>query len=821
MIEWVVSSCILILAVIALRYLLRGKISLRLQYALWLLVLARLLLPVSFGSTDISVMSVVEKAPAVQAVESVRDVDTIWQADNGSVQGLPAGAAADNTPLQIAPSATSDDQFGRMSSALTLRKVLLPVWWGGAAVTLLVFLTANLCFAGRLRKRRRSLAVEGTSLPVYVAQERAVPCLFGLFRPAVYVTPEAAEDGTLLRHTVAHETTHFRHGDHVWALLRTVCLALHWWNPLVWWAAKLSRQDGELACDEATIRALGEGERAAYGRTLIRMACGPGSHVLLTATTMDGGKTSLHERIVLLAKKPRTAVAAAIVVVLAAALCVGCTFTGAKKTEPSADLGPIAAMMAELTVDDVADWDVTEYPNITLGRLVTAMNGAAAHEITAEEAQKAERDSSAETRYLMLVNVEKGHDLSLSCGDTADIVHVMDMSAALSSVYDPEAQLTAYFRDHTLYELVRKSQKSYVTTKGRMESIQPEDLEEISPYTYPLVTAQQVIDALHGAAAKQITEGEAAAAGYPVGDLAMWRLETNLGALKMGCNLQENIVCVEFDGDDKAYFRDKTLYDLVRHSRDYDEFIDQASYEEFKPQIDAVMQQTLDNYATNPGKFTAYQLTRFTKVWQYATEDGNRADVYRFDYALVPEKPLEIGWAGGAYLDSQMRMQGFADCGNVAARYRGDTLLGLVFMGNDNSYGPSFAEDWDWANGMLAAMEQAASAPTLTTETFSIHGLKVEVSNVCLTKKGTVREDEFQVFENDVFVVYPGAVLTVLEAPTFRDTDGVEHGDFVYYSHGGTQQLELWPGMTVEIEDGSAIVNDSFSWLVLQLYSGM
>ena len=820
MIEWVVSSCILILAVIALRYLLRGRISLRLQYALWLLVLARLLIPVSFGSTDISVMSVVEKAPAVQAVESVREVDTIWQAHDGSVEGYPVGPLMPDTPVTVAPSVTND-QFSRMESALTLRKLLLPIWWCGAAVTLLVFLTANLRFAGRLRKSRRPLAVEGAALSVYVAEERAVPCLFGLFRPAIYVTQAAADDPELLRHTVAHETTHFHQGDHVWALLRTVCLALHWWNPLVWWAAKLSRQDGELACDEATIRTLGESERAAYGRTLIRMACGPGSHVLLTATTMDGGKTSLHERIVLLAKKPRTAVAAAIVVVLAAALCIACTFTGAKKDGAAGDMGSIATMMAELTVDDVADWDVTEYPDITLGRLVTAMNGAAAYEITAEEAQKAERDSSAETRYLMLVNVEKSPDLLLSCGDTADIVHVMDMSAALSSVYDPEAQRTAYFRDRTLYELVRKSQKSYVTTKGRMESIQPEDMEEISPYTYPLVTAQQVIDALHGAAAKQITEGEAAAAGYPVGDLAMWRLETCLGALKMGCNLQENIVCVEFDGDDKGYFRDKTLYDLVRHSRDYDEFIDQASYEEFKPQIDAVMQQTLDNYATNPGKFTAYQLTRFTKAWQYATEDGNRADVYRFDYALVPEKPLEIGWAGGAYLDSQMRMQGFSDCGNVVARYRGDTLLGLVFMGNDNSYVPPFDEDWDWANGMLAAMEQAASAPTLTTETFSIQGLKVEVSNVCLTKKGTVREDESQVFENDVFVVYPGAVLTVLEAPTFRDTDGVEHGDFVYYSHGGAQQLELWPGMTVAVEDGSAIVNDSFSWLVLQMYSGM
>ena len=819
MIEWVVSSCILILAVIALRYLLRGKISLRLQYALWLLVLARLLIPVSFGSTDISVMSVVEKAPAVQAVESVREVDTIWQADNGSVQGLPAGAAADNAPLQIAPRTTSDDQFSRMSSALTLRKVLLPVWWIGAAVTLLVFLTANLCFAARLRKSSRPLIVEGASLPVYVARERAVPCLFGLFRPAVYVTPEAAEDDTLLRHTVAHETTHFRQGDHVWALLRTVCLALHWWNPLVWWAAKLSRQDGELACDEATIRALGEGERAAYGRTLIRMACGRGASPLLTATTMDGGKTSLHERIVLLAKKPRTAALAAIALVLAAALCVGCTFTGAKKNEVSADLGPIAAMMAELTVDDVADWDVTEYPSITLGRLVTAMNDAAAYEITDEEALGYEQDGQ---EWFVSVHISGGPYLMLDCGNVGGIVHVVNLSAAASSAYPVDQEIDAYFRHDTLYDLVRHAYEDGMTLRERMASVEPEDLGEISPYLYPQVTVQQLADALHMASShKQITEAEAAAAGYPVGDSAMWRLETYLGQLKIGCNLQENIVCVRFDGNDKGYFRDKTLYDLVRHSRDYDEFIDQASYEEFKSQIDAVMQQTLDNYATNPGKFTAYQLTRFTKVWQYATGDGNRADVYRFDYALVPEKPLEIGWAGGAYLDSQMRMQGFSDCGNVVARYRGDTLLGLVFMGNDNSYVPSFGEDWDWANGMLAAMEQAASAPTLTTETFSFLGLKVEVSNVCLTKKGTVREDASQVFENDIFVVYPGAVLTVLEAPTFRDTDGVEHGDFLYCSYDGTQRLELWPGMTVEIEDGSAIVNDSFSWLVLQLYSGM
>lgn len=461
MIEWVVSSCILILAVIALRYLLRGRISLRLQYALWLLVLARLLLPVSFGSTDISVMSVVEKAPAVQAVESVREVDTIWQAHDGSVEGYPAGPLMPDTPVTVAPSVTND-QFSRMESALTLRKLLLPVWRCGAAATLLLFLSANLRFAGRLRKSRRPLAVEGAALPVYVAEERAVPCLFGLFRPAIYVTQATADDPVLLRHVVAHETTHFRHGDHVWALLRAVCLALHWWNPLVWWAAKLSRQDGELACDEATIRALGESERAAYGRTLIRMACGPGAYVLLTATTMDGGKTSLHERIVLLAKKPQTAALAAIALVLAAALCVGCTFTGAKKEELSGNLGSIAAMMAKLTTDDLSSESVNGYPDIDWEKLVKAINRAAAHEITEEDFQKAEQADLTEGEnfhYMVSVSVENGRDLLVSCDTVpADIVHVMDPTAALSSVSIPNGtQTSAYFRDHDLYELVRQN----------------------------------------------------------------------------------------------------------------------------------------------------------------------------------------------------------------------------------------------------------------------------------------------------------------------------------------------------------------------------
>ena len=166
MIEWMVSSFVLTAAVIALRYLLRGRVRPGVQYALWLLVLVRLLVPVSFGSSGMSVMTAVERAPVVQAAESVRDVDTIWQAHDGTVEGFPVGQLMPDVPVTVA-SGVTDNQFGRMESALTLRKVLLPVWWCGAGVTMLVFLAANSRFVRRLRRSRVPLeTAEKTRLPV-------------------------------------------------------------------------------------------------------------------------------------------------------------------------------------------------------------------------------------------------------------------------------------------------------------------------------------------------------------------------------------------------------------------------------------------------------------------------------------------------------------------------------------------------------------------------------------------------------------------------------------------------------------------------------
>ena len=344
MTEWILTACVLTAFVIALRYLLRGRISLRLQYALWALVLVRLLVPVQFGTSGLSVTNVVPQAPqpASSGIMPATEDMAAPGYDAGDFQPAPAlgteteiwtETKASLTPAVNVTALDSGDVQLRVTDWGAIARI---AWLTGALALGLWLLASNLRFRLRLLRSRKPLEVPEAGLPVYVTAAMDTPCLFGLFRPAIYLTPETAADEAMRRHAVAHEYTHYRHGDHIWALLRGLCLALHWYNPLVWWAAELSRRDGELACDEATIRRLGEAERSAYGRTLIAMTCRKRPVLFTASTTMNAGRRSIRERIMLIAKKPRTAAYTLAAVLLLSAAAVGCTFTGAEESpEPT------------------------------------------------------------------------------------------------------------------------------------------------------------------------------------------------------------------------------------------------------------------------------------------------------------------------------------------------------------------------------------------------------------------------------------------------------------------------------------------------------
>ena len=343
--EILLTSSVLILALLALRTLFRERISRRVQYALWGLVALRLLVPFSLPAAGFSALSAAE--PVSRTMTERLEQREIYK--------IPLDPAPVEPTPQVTPPPLQPDESGSPTGesalppggeapvfpvirewVITAADLLRLIWWGGMAVMALWLGITNLRFWRKLRQARIPYSIDECRLPVYLVEEGLPsPCLFGLLRPAIYLTPAAVETPERLRHVLSHETAHARHGDALWSLVRCLCLTIYWFDPLVWAAAAASKTDCELACDEAALRRLGPEERIPYGRTLLALIPvrrGPGSP-LLSATTMTADKRRLRDRITRIAENRQTKSAALFLVLSLTAVVCAVTFTGAKQPE--------------------------------------------------------------------------------------------------------------------------------------------------------------------------------------------------------------------------------------------------------------------------------------------------------------------------------------------------------------------------------------------------------------------------------------------------------------------------------------------------------
>lgn len=319
------SGSLVIGAVLLLRPLVRGRVSARWQYYVWLVALARLLVP--FAPEGSLMGTLFQAAPAPPAV----------------VEALPApGPAESGTGLPASP-ALPEAESG---PALPDTAEWLVVGWLSIALVLLVRkATAYQSYVRCLRAGGR--AVDGPAVldalaalgreagvrrPVelLVCPLAASPVLIGWVRPCIVLPTEdlTAEE---FRCTVLHELTHCRRWDGAYKWLVQAAVCLHWFNPLVHLMAREIARDCELACDEAVVLALGEDGRRAYGDTLLRVleAGGKLSAAGASVTLCEDGKL-LKERLEAIMKvKKHTKRTAALSLALAGALLTGAAAAGA------------------------------------------------------------------------------------------------------------------------------------------------------------------------------------------------------------------------------------------------------------------------------------------------------------------------------------------------------------------------------------------------------------------------------------------------------------------------------------------------------------
>ena len=298
----------LAIAVILLVRLCLRRVPKVISYALWGIVVFRLLCPVTVESA-VSIM------PERELVSQNYDLFEKPLSVAGSTEEatrLAGEALKDVTDMQYVQTVEGDPIARSNHVPSAPKEVILMigsyVWLAGIAVILIRATVQT------VKLRRRLVGAMPMEKGVYLADHIDSPFVMGLIRPRIYL-PSALQESER-EYILLHERHHIRRGDHVTRALAFLALCLHWFNPLVWAAFILSGRDMEMSCDEAVVRRLGGEIRADYAASLLRLTTG--RHTIApTPLAFGEGDTGGRIRNLSKWKKPLL-----IVVVIAVVVCV-------------------------------------------------------------------------------------------------------------------------------------------------------------------------------------------------------------------------------------------------------------------------------------------------------------------------------------------------------------------------------------------------------------------------------------------------------------------------------------------------------------------
>lgn len=322
MTTYLISLSLLICAVLLIRWIFRKTVSPRAIYVLWLVVVLRMCLPITLFEVAVQMPDF----PQYEKTEQQQEI-VFQPAETAEREGIETPV---REPVQSPLPMTKEPEIimstevpievtREEETSVDVGRIFMTIWLTGSAVMAAWFSITGGIYHHRLRKDRR-LHTELGRIKVYVSESAGVPCIAGIV-PSIYITPSAAgsEAEELIIH---HEYTHLCHGDHIWSLFRVLALTAFWYHPLVWIAAAVSRQDAELACDDAVVSGMTYDERMRYAHILVDTI--PQKH----RYAVGFGSAPMKARILRLTEQRKNGGICLILALVLSVSAVGCSFMG-------------------------------------------------------------------------------------------------------------------------------------------------------------------------------------------------------------------------------------------------------------------------------------------------------------------------------------------------------------------------------------------------------------------------------------------------------------------------------------------------------------
>ena len=342
--------------ILLFRFIFKNRISSKLQYLMWWLLILRLIIPVT---PDIGIHLGLQSIPQEQAVQAELPtpapvLDVAPASVPNTQPSYESVAPAVQPDTDVAPS-----QHVNPAKSTDWYSIVFVVWLLGAIgflgwlifVKLRYYESLQHLMAGGPREVYelydrccKELCVK--PLPLWIVNKSMSPGIAFFGEPVLLVPLSLCNDESRLRFALLHELTHKKRGDHYMTLLLNILRAVYWFDPVVHFAFSELRADMESACDSDVLAYIGHEQKRGYLTVILDMFSYDTEPIL--GMSQIRSKRMAKRRMKGAFMKNRTSPAFRAITLCIALIMSLCCFTTACQSAPEKDT---PGMAAEQTAD--------------------------------------------------------------------------------------------------------------------------------------------------------------------------------------------------------------------------------------------------------------------------------------------------------------------------------------------------------------------------------------------------------------------------------------------------------------------------------------
>ncbi len=320
------TATVVAIMILSVRQILKNRLPKVFSYALWSILLVRLLVPVYFGA-PFSIFNVLPashmpaKTNVSQNVGIIRyipynseleaNIDGKQQADySGAVQNYQNGNEfSSENKTSLSDKQKQAKQPKQPTEAKQVIIFIAAIAWLLGTVILIAI--SVIMYLGTVKRLKTAVIYSDDGIVNKVSQRLKLkrrirvfssdiintPIVCGLIKPRIILPLSLVKgsDASVLEHIVTHELIHIKRFDYIIKPLSVLAVCINWFNPVIWLSFFLSQKDMEMSCDEKVIDVSDADIRSDYANSLINLSVRQNSY--LNGGLLAFGESSIKSRI--------------------------------------------------------------------------------------------------------------------------------------------------------------------------------------------------------------------------------------------------------------------------------------------------------------------------------------------------------------------------------------------------------------------------------------------------------------------------------------------------------------------------------------------